>query len=84
VNIKNSLDVDVKIVPACNLFITISAISCRFIISSSESAWGVVRSSVLSTAGSAGILVASIVCELLGGPVVLGCQLVQPGQWSRS
>ena len=79
-NIKNSLEVYVKIVPAFDLFITIAAISHYFVISSSESAWGVVRTSVLSTAGSAGILVVSIVRELLGGPVVLGCQLVQPGQ----
>jgi hypothetical protein len=67
VNIKNSIEVYVKIVPACDLFITIAAISRYFVISSSESA------------GSAGILFASIVRELLGGPVVLGCQLVQLG-----
>ena len=68
-NIKNYLEVNVKIVPACDLFITIVAIFRYFLLRISL---GVVRSSVLSTAGSAGILVASIVCELLRGPVVLG------------
>jgi hypothetical protein len=74
VNLKNYLGVYVKIVPACDLFITIVAIFRYFLL----------RSSVLSTTGSAGILVASIVRELLGGPVVLRCQLVQLGRRSRS
>ena len=68
-NIKNYLEVHVKIVPAGNLIyyyiIIISYLLRRF-------SPGVVKSSVLTTAGLAGILVASIVRELLGGLVVLG------------
>ena len=66
-DIKNYLEVHVEIVPAGNLiyYDMISYLLCRFSLGGGQC-------SVLSTAGSAGILVASIVRELLGGLIVLG------------